>query len=257
MKVMTGTRVWLPLILMLRIAPLGAAELSGEVGWGESVTLSTTLEAEVVRVTARPGELVKKGALLLQLDDDVARAQLAAAVAEVAHQTLLLREAGSELQRSEELYDRALLSDHDLDLARIGHAAANSSYQRASAGLAAAERTVAEIRLVAPFDGVVLRRHVQAGERVNGRLHSVPLYTLAAARDRVVRLVVMPAQAAGVKPGDELALRRGEQHYRGRVTALTHHGEPGSAPQVTVEILFSPEKGEAMTIGEVVRVSLP
>lgn len=257
MKVMTGTRVWLPLILMLLVAPLGAAELQGEVGWGEAVTLSTTLEAEVVRVTARPGEVVKRGVLLLQLDDEVARAQLAAAQAEVTHQTLLLREAGNELQRSEELYDRALLSDHDLDLARIAHAAANSSYQRASAGLAAAERTVAQTRLVAPFDGVVLRRHVQAGERVNGRLHAVPLYVLVAAQERGVRLLLSPTQAAGVKPGDELALRRGEQHYRGRVVALTHHGEPGSAPQVTAEIIFSLDKGEVVTIGEAVRVNLP
>lgn len=241
----------------LFIPPLMAAELQGEVRWGESVTLSTNLDLEVLQATARPGEQIKKGALLVQLDDGVLRARLAAARAAVAHQMLLLKEAKSELQRSEELYERTLLSDHDLDLARIALAGAESGYQRASAELVAAQRDVARTRVVAPFGGMVLQRHVQTGETLNGRFNAVPLYTLVATEERMVRLVVPASQAVGVTLGDELAMQAGERRYTGSVTAIAHPTAKAAASQVTIDIILSAGKGEALEIGETVRVSLP
>jgi RND family efflux transporter MFP subunit len=236
---------------------LMAADLQGEVRWGEPVTLSTNLDAEVMQTTARSGESIKKGALLVQLDDGVLRARLAAARAAVAHQTLLLSEAKSELQRSEELYERTLLSDHDLDLARIALAGADSGYQRASAELIAAQRDVARSRVVAPFDGMVLQRHVQAGETLNGRFNAVPLYTLVATEQRVVRFVVPATQAVGVAMGEELALQAGERRYTGSVTTISYPGAKAAVSQVTIDILVSPGKGETLSIGETVRLTLP
>jgi multidrug efflux system membrane fusion protein len=252
-----GIGGWPLLLCTLFVTTPHAAEFEGEVRWGEPLTLSTSLAAEVVQATARSGEQLKKGALLVQLEDGVFRAELAAARAEVAHQKLLLAEARNELQRSEELYERTLLSDHDLDLARIAHAGANSSYQQAVARVAAAERALAQTQITAPFDAVVLARHVQVGATVNGRFHAAPLYTLVAAQERVVRLLVAARQAPGVMPGAELALQLGERRYRGRVAAITHHGEPGAAPQMTIDILFTPAAGDAVAIGEVARVTLP
>jgi multidrug efflux system membrane fusion protein len=242
---------------MLFVTTLHAAEFEGEVRWGEPLTLSTSLEAEVVQAAARPGEQIKRGALLVQLEDGVFRAELAAARAEVAHQKLLISEARNELQRSEELYERTLLSDHDLDLARIAHAGANSGHQQAVAQVAAAERALARTRIAAPFDAMVLARHVQAGATVNGRFNAVPLYTLVAAQERMVRLLVAARQASGVKPGAELALQMGERRYRGTVAAIAHHGEPGAAPQMTIDILFTPAAGDAVAIGETARVAIP
>jgi RND family efflux transporter MFP subunit len=252
-----GTGVCSLMFFALFSAPLMAADHQSEVRWGDPVTLSSNLEVEVVQATARPGEQVKKGALLVQLDDGVLRARLAAVRAAVAHQMLLLKEAKSELQRSEELYERTLLSDHDLDMARIALAGADSGYQRASAELVAAQRDMAHARVVAPFDGVVLQRHVQTGETLNGRFNAVPLYTLVATEERMVRLVVPASQAVGVTLGDELAMQAGERRYTGSVAAIAYPAAKVAASQVTIDILFSPGKGEVPTIGEMVRVSLP
>lgn len=257
MNKMMRTRAWVLLLSVLGSAPLCAAEIEGKVSWGEPLTLTTTLEAEVVQASVRPGEQIKKGTLLVQLDDEVMRARLAAARAELAHQRLLLSEAKNELQRSEELYERTLLADHDLDLARIALAAADSGYQRASSEQVAAQRMVAQSRVVAPFDAMVLARHVQAGETLTGRFAAVPLYTLVAAEQRRVRLVVAAAQASGVVPGRELALQLGARRYSGRVAAITRAAEEAAAPAATIDILFTPGQGEAVAIGEAVRVSLP
>ena len=149
-----------------------AADASGP------LILSSNLAAEVNKSPLAEGDRVKKGALLLQLESGVARAQVAQAKAEMAHQKLLLTEAQNELQRSDELYERTLLSDHDLDLARIAHAAAQSSHSRAMAELAAAQRNLAIRRIIAPFDGQVVEIFVQAGETINGRFNAVKLISL-------------------------------------------------------------------------------
>ncbi len=171
-KVMIN-RAWSLLLLTMFSTVLAAAESQDE-----ALTLSTNLAAEVVKSPLAAGDRVKKGALLLQLEDQVARAQLAQVQAELAHQQLLLTEAQNELKRSEELYERTLLSDHDLVLARIAHAAAQSSYSRARAELAAAQRNLALRRIVAPFDAQVVEIFVQAGETINGQFNSVKLISL-------------------------------------------------------------------------------
>ncbi len=178
MKKVMITGVWPLLLLAMFSSVLPAAESQDEVSWGEPLILSSNLAAEVVKSPFAEGDMVKKGALLLQLESSVARARLEQAVAELTHQKLLLTEAQNELQRSEELYERTLLSDHDLDLARIAHAAAQSSYSRARAERVVAQHELALRRVVAPFDAQVLEVFVRAGETINGQFNSVKLIAL-------------------------------------------------------------------------------
>ncbi|MDH5784735.1 MAG: biotin/lipoyl-binding protein [Chromatiales bacterium] len=144
------------------------------------LTLSSNLAAEVVAVKIKSGERVKKGVLLIQLDTKVAAADLQQARAELAHQKLLLKEAASELQRSEELYDRTLLSEHDLTVARIAEAAAKSSYQRALFAVSEKQHNLDLRQIVAPFNARVLDVYVKTGETINGYYQSVKLITLQA-----------------------------------------------------------------------------
>jgi RND family efflux transporter MFP subunit len=256
-------RVWSLAFLIVCSSSLPAAELQGEVQWAGSLVLTTNLDAEVVQATAHPGQRVNKGELLVQLEDGVVRARLLQARAELAFQALSLAEAKNELQRSEELYDRTLLSDHDLDMARIAHAGASSGHQRAAADLMAAQRAVELAHIVAPFDGVVMQRHVQAGEMVNGQLASVPLYTLVASAHRRVRLAVSASQIATMTVGDELELQIGTRRYAGRVDAISGYGDSvgsgsgSGSGSVTIDILFTPRQGESVVIGEKARVNLP
>lgn len=242
-------------LLFLFSNSLFAAELSGKVAWLEPLTLSTNLAAEVIQAVAPAGQRVKKGDLLVQLEDGVLRARLSQASAELAHQKLLLTEAGNELQRSEELYDRTLLSDHDLDLARIAHAAADSSYQRATAELKTAQQAVGLSRIIAPFDALVLERHVQSGETVNGQYQSRPLYTLVALQKRQARFVVDATQALQLHLDDELELQIGKQRYTGRVGAINRYS--AKAADITIDVIFTLAEGDALVIGDTAQLTLP
>jgi RND family efflux transporter MFP subunit len=248
-----SSAVWLLPLLWLFSHASVAAELEGKVQWLQPLTLATNLAAEVVKVAAAPGQRINKGTLLLQLEDQVARARLAQARSEFAHQKLLLAEAESELQRSEELYDRTLLADHDLVLARIAHAAADSSYQQAAAELEVARRAVALTRIVAPFDALVLERYVERGETVNGQYTPAPLISLVDAAQLRVRVEVEAKRARALKLGGSVALEVAGQEYTGSVAAISASGERG----VIVDVAFSPAEDSPLLLGETARVKLP
>ncbi len=239
---------------VLYAAPLSAAQLEGEVAWTTPLTLSTSLDSTVVQTPARAGQQLKKGELLLKLEDEVAKARLAQARAELTHQKLLLAEAKSELQRSEELYDRTLLSDHDLVVARIAHAAADSSYRRAQTSLLVAQRELALTRIVAPFDAIVLQRHVQQGETVNGRFKAVPLYSVVEAKRQRVIVAVSVPQASGLSVGDKMTIGVGERRFSGVIDSMMRGSAKGGDP-IRIELLFSP--GSPLAPGSRVQVQLP
>jgi RND family efflux transporter MFP subunit len=248
--------IWMSLLLAGLSSVSLAAELEGEVRWADLVTLSTNLKGEVVRADAQPGGLIKKGSLLVQIEDRVLRARKAQAQAELVHQELLLAEAKSELERTEELYDRTLLADHDLVLARVAHASANSSYQRAKAELANAKRLLELSRTHAPFESVVVARHVVAGETVNGTFTSVPLYTLASAEHRLVRMKGDAGQLSGLRTGDALEMQIGSRRYQGKVSSI-QPVDVNKGDEAVVDIRFTPGASHMPHIGAVARVTLP
>lgn len=250
-------RLMASLLLALLSSTVSAAELEGHVDWAEPVTLSTNLAAQVMRVNATPGQRVKQGELLLQLEDKVSRAQREQARAEVAHQKLLRAEAQSELQRSEELYARTLLSDHDLDVSRIAAAAAESSYQGAMARLQAAQRALELSGIQAPFDGLITQQLVQAGETVNGQHTAAPLFILVPVDTRRVRLELEAGQLSRFTVGDLLEVEVGKRRYRGQVNAISFYRDKQFAARATVDIRFSPASGDTVMLGEVAKVVLP
>ena len=79
----------------------------------------------VLAVLMAGTQRVASGALLVELDQRVLRAGLAAAEARVALAKLKQAEAGRELDRTLELYDRTLLSEHEKQQAQIDAAAAD------------------------------------------------------------------------------------------------------------------------------------
>lgn len=242
------------LLTVLYGVAVEAAQLEAEVLWTVPLTLATTLESQVIESKVKVGQQVGKGELLLQLDDEVAKARLAEARAELNHRKLMLAEAKSELQRSEELYERTMLSDHDLVVARIGHADAQSRYSQANRAVVEARRELTLTQITAPFDAIVVQRHVRPGETVNGRFTQVPLISLVEAKRQRVVVALTAEQAASLSPGGELAVEAGGKRYSGRVEGLLSRAGKGSET-VELELLFTIEKPLAR--GAPVTVMLP
>jgi membrane fusion protein, multidrug efflux system len=104
----------------------------------------------VTQLNFRDGERVRRGQLLVQLDDQLPLAQVQQAQAELSI-------AQANHKRNQELVAQNFISQRSVD-----ESAAN--LQVAQAKLALARATAARLRIVAPFDGIAGIRNISVGD---------------------------------------------------------------------------------------------
>ena len=144
------------------------------------VKVSADVPGKIVHLAVEEGDKVKKGQLLLQLDDtqyratlNQTRATLAAARAGLVDARSSLKVAEDNYTRQRALFDQKLLSQAEWDratatveTARSAAAGAQEDVARAEAAMAGALDNVNRCRFVAPFEGVVSALNVEQGEIV-------------------------------------------------------------------------------------------
>ena len=126
------------------------AQAVGSLRSRQSVVLKPEVSGRVTQLNFRDGERVRRGQLLVQLDDLLQQAQLQQAQAELSI-------AQANNKRNQELVAQNFISRRSLD-----ESAAN--LEVAQAKLALARATAARLRIVAPFDGIAGIRTVNVGD---------------------------------------------------------------------------------------------
>ncbi len=126
------------------------AQAVGSLRSRRSVVLRPEVSGRVTQLHFSDGERVRKGQVLVQLDDQLPRAQVQQAQAELSI-------ARANHLRNQELVAQGFVSQRSLDESA-------ASLQVAQAKLALAEATAARLKLVAPFDGMAGLRNVHVGD---------------------------------------------------------------------------------------------
>jgi multidrug efflux system membrane fusion protein len=226
------TRAWSRLVVLLALGaalPAGALELDARTDWVQRTELATPLATAVVaEVLVRPGDRVASGALLIRLDDRAVRASVEEAEAALEEARRSREEGRRELDRALELYERTVLSQHELQTAEIVAAAADAAYRRAAAALTQARLDREHTRIQAPFDAVVVDVAVRPGEVVVNRLVAVPLVTVARS-DRMQATARLEAeQVERIRTGDDVQVAVGGQWRRAVITAVALEPRSGA-----------------------------
>jgi RND family efflux transporter MFP subunit len=127
-------------------------------------TVSSQVSGRIVDIRFDVGDRVKKGEVIVRIDETAAAQALAASQAQAGGAQATLVNARAQLERTRALKAQGFISQAALDKAEADFRAAESQVKAtlAGAGQAAAERGFATI--VAPYSGVVSARHVQLGE---------------------------------------------------------------------------------------------
>jgi membrane fusion protein (multidrug efflux system) len=241
--------------------PVEVTEL--ERGTIESIlSFSSNLEAEsevqvfsqakrqVTRLLVEEGDRVKKGHLLLRLQDDEQRS----ALAKVRSQ---LEKAEREYARQKRLYAQELISEqeyndatYDLDQLRIS--------------LNDAERELSYTEVRAPISGTITSRLVNLGDQVQIGQHLFDMVDF----NSIVALVYVPEKHLNaLRPGLPARIRAqssGDREYRGPVKRISPvvdpqsgtikvtidvGGQPGLRPGMYVDVdLVMAENGEAVLV---------
>jgi len=129
-------------------------------------TVAAEAAGRVVKITAHPGQIVKKGQVLVLLDATDYNLQRAQVQAEVARLEALTSNQSRIVERNQVLVQKKFISQNALEDVTTQHAALQQQLDGAKAQIAIIEHTRAKTTIVAPIDGVVQKQIVSTGDFV-------------------------------------------------------------------------------------------
>lgn len=230
-------------ILGLITTPLGAAEWPVIVDWQNKVTLSTPLTGRVASVSVNVGDQVAEGQMLAALDTRLFEAEVKSARSILQRTKVTFEESERSFERAKELYDRTVLSTTDYQLAELEHAIATANYNNSQAELAKAKinREYAQIR--SPFAGIVLKRHINAGETVSNEFQVKPMIELAEMGKMMATSWLPDAAVQAMSSGQKVKINLGGKQISATIRSVgTDFREENNDSMYLVEFLFqSPE----------------
>lgn len=127
-------------------------------------TVAAQIAGRIVDIRFDVGDHVKKGDVIVRIDERAASQALAASEAQVREAQATLRNARSEYERARQLFAQNFISKASLDKAEAAYKSAQERVAAllAGSGQARTERSFATI--VAPYSGIVSARYVELGE---------------------------------------------------------------------------------------------
>lgn len=212
----------------------------GSLRFRRLVRIHSQEEGRIVELGVFEGDLVAQGDLLVQLEDDLLRAQLDKAGATKEQKEL-------DLERQEGLRKKRAVSEDDLAQARTALTVAQAEERLLQSRLAFT-------RIRAPFAGVITERHVEPGDFVAKNSH---LLTLADPASLVAQVYASELVLPLLGLGDPVGLRidaLGANRFEGKILRI-HPALSKTSRQAIVEVTIDPIPDGARA-GQFVRATL-
>ena len=173
--------LWRGLLLaaVLYAPGVWALDLPAQLHWLQRQELSLPLSGVVAEIHVKVGQRVKAGQTLLELDARIVKANIRRYEAMLKRLDGARVEARRERNRAVQLYDRTVLSEHELQLAHLQMTQAQAEYLETQALLSEAQVNLQHGTLKAPFDGVIVRIDVAAGQTIVNQCSAQPLMVIA------------------------------------------------------------------------------
>jgi HlyD family secretion protein len=199
------------------------------------VEVSVQVSGTVSELPVDFNSIVKAGQIIARLDPAVyqsqleaARGQLAQARAQTAQAQTVLDDANAKLKRAEELASQQLISQSELDDARVVMQQAAADLRGRQASIKSAEATVKQAQVDldrtvvrSPIDGIVVNRAVDVGQTLAASFQSPTLFTIADVRTMNLLTEVTEGDIGGVQKGSDVAFQVesvGPETFHGKVT---------------------------------------
>lgn len=129
-------------------------------------TVSAQISGRVKEVNFDIGDKVKKGQVILRIDEREADQALAGSQAQVLQAQAALQNAKLNYERSQQLFEQKFISQSALDKAQSDYKMAQAQAAASEAGAKQSALAQAYTSVIAPYAGVVSARMVELGEMV-------------------------------------------------------------------------------------------
>jgi membrane fusion protein, multidrug efflux system len=198
-------------------APSADYIASGPIVVENQVDLAAQRDGVVVQVLVETGTSVKAGQILARLDDrqltadkDAAAAKARSTEADLKNWETTANVAKAQRDRAEQLWANKIIAKSEEEKAKFQYDASEFEVERQREDLKVAQETqrsleleLEKTRITAPFDGVIARRYIRAGQEVtkNDRL-----FWISAVAPLRVKFALPEAYLGHVRKGTELVV---------------------------------------------------
>ncbi|WP_295750530.1 efflux RND transporter periplasmic adaptor subunit [Undibacterium sp.] len=202
--------------------------ISGSLVPLNQVTVRAKVGAEVRETLVQEGMAVTKGQVLTRFDAADLRARLTAQDASVDEAQAKLTMANKNRNSNESLLQQKYISQNAFDVTNNSVELAQASLKSALAQRQVAQLALADTEVKAPIDGIISKRHVQAGDKVSP---DSPLFVIVNLSQLILEVPVPASEIPRVKIGQLLNFKVdgfGARSFSGQVTRINPAAESGS-----------------------------
>ena len=229
---------------------VASAEFAGEVRARVESRLGFRVAGKLVRRQAEPGQRVRSGDVLAQLDPqdyqlaaEAGRAQLAAAA---TNRDL----AAADFKRFKELREQNFISGAELERREANLRAAQAQFEQAQAQLAGQGNQAAYTRLMADVTGLVTAVDAEVGQVVTA---GATVLRIAQDGPRDVLFSVPEDRVTSIKIGSEVEVRSwsGGATFKGRVREVGASADPVTRTfgiKVAIDGASAPPLGSTVSV---------
>lgn len=129
-------------------------------------TVSAQISGRVKQVLFDVGDTVKKGQVIVRIDEREAAQAVAGSQAKLLQAQAALQEAKTNYERARQLFAQKFISQAALDKAQTDYQIAKANAAASQAGAAQSKLEHGYTSVIAPYSGLVAARHVEVGEMV-------------------------------------------------------------------------------------------
>ncbi len=187
--------------------------------------LSFQVPGRINIVNFREGEIVKKDAILAELDRAELEARYAQASALVKSAADTLINARKNYERFEELFKKGVVSEKERDNLKLNYEIAQAKLAEAQSLLKQAAVYLDYTRLKSPMDGVITSRNIEPGETVSAGREVITVSNLSTVE---LKIFVEETQIGTVHPNQQAKVTVDTfpgKFYEGRVSFISPDGE--------------------------------
>jgi len=217
-------------------------EATGTVRAALSAQLSSQVMGTITRVNVHEGDRVRRGEVLVAIDEAQQQAAFAGANAglHVSQEAITAADADyvlaeSTMKRYQMLYDKKSVSPQEYDemktklaAAKARRDAAHAGREQAEAGVSQAGTAMSFTKVRAPFDGIVIAKLAEPGAMASP---GVPLLTIEDPSRFRLEATVDESKIGAVRLGESVPVvidALGDQPIEGKVTQIVPAADPGS-----------------------------
>jgi len=202
--------------------------VSGTLQPVRQATVKAKVAGEVRELSLREGERVAQGQAVARIETSDLEAKLAERVGALESARAQLALATKTRAMNLKLLNEKFISQNAFDSSESGFSVAQGNVKSAEAQVRLAQNALKDAVAVAPLSGVVAKRHVQPGEKVN---FDSPLVSIVDLTDLEVQALVPAIDVPGLELGMPVELTvdgYGDRRFTGRIGRINPATEPGT-----------------------------